>query len=257
VAREGDAIGLVGRNGSGKSTLLRCVAGLVQPTSGAVYTRAHPRLLGVNAALIRELTGERNVVLGCLALGMSPREIKRRYAEIVDFAGLDGFMDLPMRTYSSGMAARLTFAIATSTSPDILLVDEALATGDADFRRRSEERIRQLRESAGTVFLVSHALMTIERTCNRVLWVDKGELRMDGDTASVLAAYRASVAPKPKAAGQTAKKPAPGGSVSKPAARRTAPGAPALMAKTRLAAAPPVAEPAAEDPAPPRAAGSS
>lgn len=194
VAHEGEAIGIVGRNGSGKSTLVRAIAGLVSPEKGAVYADGQPALLGVNAALINELTGERNVILGSLALGLSPKEARERYQDVVDFADIGDFINLPMRTYSSGMAARLRFAIATTTTRRVLLVDEALATGDADFRARSEERIRQLREEAGTVFLVSHNLSEIRRSCTRAMWLEAGQIRMQGGVPEVLAAYREATA---------------------------------------------------------------
>jgi len=193
TAYEGDSIGVVGHNGSGKSTLLRAVAGLSVPTRGAVYADGHPALLGVNAALIGDLSGERNVILGGLAMGMSRQEITERYDEVVEFSGIGDFIDLPMSTYSSGMGARLRFAIAAAATHRILLVDEALAVGDAAFRRRSEERIRELRAQAGTVFLVSHSMGTIRETCTRGLWIDGGHLRADGPVDEVVDAYEASV----------------------------------------------------------------
>jgi teichoic acid transport system ATP-binding protein len=190
TAYEGDAIGVVGSNGSGKSTLLKAIAGLVPPSGGAVYSETNPTLLGVNAAIINELSGERNVMLGGLALGMSLDEVKEKYQSIVDFAGIkEEFLDLPMRTYSSGMGARLRFAIAASVSHRVLLVDEALAVGDKGFQKRSEQRIRELRVTAGTVFLVSHALPSIIKTCNRVLWIEQGQLKMDGPVHEVIDAY--------------------------------------------------------------------
>ncbi len=157
-----------------------------------MYTDGQPSLLGVNAALMSDLTGERNVVLGGLAMGMSRDEIRARYQEIVDFSGINekgDFITLPMRTYSSGMAARLRFSIAAAKNHDVLMIDEALATGDRKFRVRSEERIRELRKEAGTVFLVSHNNKTIRDTCDRALWLEKGELLMDGPTEEVLKAY--------------------------------------------------------------------
>jgi teichoic acid transport system ATP-binding protein len=189
---KGESIGLIGRNGSGKSTLLRAIAGLLPATKGAVYTDGQPSLLGVNAALMNDLTGERNIVLGGLAMGMTPAQVKERYDSIVEFSGLGDFIDLPMRTYSSGMSSRLRFAIAAAKSHDVLLIDEALATGDAEFRRRSEERIKELREEAGTVFLVSHSLDVILSTCSRAIWLDAGEIKMDGETAQVVKAYQES-----------------------------------------------------------------
>jgi teichoic acid transport system ATP-binding protein len=181
VANRGDAVGIIGRNGSGKSTLLRAIAGLLPPEQGAVYTTGEASLLGVNAALLDDLTGERNVVLGCLAMGMSPQEVKSRYQDIVEFSGVGDFIDLPMRTYSSGMGSRLRFAIASAKSHDVLLIDEALATGDAPFRTKSHKRIEELRQEAGTVFLVAHNLAEVEETCNRVIWLERGEIIMDGD----------------------------------------------------------------------------
>jgi teichoic acid transport system ATP-binding protein len=194
AAYEGDAIGLIGTNGSGKSTLLRAVAGLLPPASGMVYTKRQPSLLGVNAALLNDLSGERNVVLGCLAMGMRRSEVKARVQEIIDFSGINergDFSSLPMRTYSSGMAARLRFAIAAAKSHDVLLIDEALATGDGKFRGRSEERVQELRAGAGTVFLVSHQLSTIRGACERTIWLESGVIRMDGPTDEVVDVYEA------------------------------------------------------------------
>jgi len=181
VAYRGDAVGVIGRNGSGKSTLLRAIAGLLPPERGAVYTDGHAALLGVNAALLDDLTGEKNVLLGCLAMGMPPQEVKERYPAIVDFSGVGDFISLPMKTYSSGMGSRLRFAIASAKDQDILLIDEALATGDAEFRRKSHQRIDELRTKAGTIFLVAHNLREIEETCNRVIWLEKGQIVMAGD----------------------------------------------------------------------------
>ncbi|CAM5472279.1 ABC transporter ATP-binding protein OS=Streptomyces alboniger OX=132473 GN=CP975_13540 PE=3 SV=1 [Streptomyces alboniger] len=192
TARKGEAIGLIGTNGSGKSTLLKAVAGLLPVEHGRIFTDGQPSLLGVNAALMNDLTGERNVHLGGLAMGMSREQVKQRYEDIVDFSGINekgDFITLPMRTYSSGMAARLRFSIGSAKDHDVLLIDEALATGDRSFQKRSEARIRELRERAGTVFLVSHNNKSIRDTCDRVLWLERGELRMDGPTGDVLKEY--------------------------------------------------------------------
>ncbi|MFJ6217127.1 ABC transporter ATP-binding protein [Streptomyces sp. NPDC092296] len=192
IAYKGESIGLIGSNGSGKSTLLKAVAGLLPAERGSVFTQGQPSLLGVNAALMNDLTGERNVILGGLAMGMSQEEVKARFNDIVEFSGINekgDFISLPMRTYSSGMAARLRFSIAAAKSHDVLMIDEALATGDAKFQRRSEARIRELRKEAGTVFLVSHNNKSIRDTCNRVIWLEKGELVMDGPTDEVIKAY--------------------------------------------------------------------
>ncbi|WP_309133844.1 ABC transporter ATP-binding protein [Cellulomonas sp.] len=190
VARSGEAVGVVGLNGSGKSTLLRIIAGLEQPARGTVLARTTPVLLGVNAALLPELTGQQNVRLGCLAMGMTPDQARDAYKDIVELSGLGGAIHHPMKTYSSGMGARLKFAIAAAANPQILLIDEALATGDAAFKERSEERMNRLRENAGCTFLVSHAAKTIEETCTRAIWLHKGRLVMDGSAYDVAQKYR-------------------------------------------------------------------
>ncbi len=195
LAHEGEAIGIIGRNGSGKSTLLRAIAGFLPTDAGAIYTRGQPSLLGVNAALMSDLSGERNVVLGCLAMGMSRAEVRRVYPEIVEFSGINEngqFIDLPMRTYSSGMAARLRFSISAAKKHDVLMIDEALATGDQRFQKRSEQRIRELREQAGTVFLVSHNNKSVREVCERTIWLDRGLILMDGPTEEVVSAYEAA-----------------------------------------------------------------
>jgi teichoic acid transport system ATP-binding protein len=189
TAYRGEAIGLIGPNGSGKSTLLRAVAGLMAPSHGAVWTRGQASLLGVSAAMMGAMSGEQNIVLGCLAIGMTPAEIAEEYQSIIDFAGIGEFVDMPMNTYSSGMGARLRFAIAAARTPDILLIDEALATGDAQFRRRSEKRILELRQEAGTVFLVSHGLGIIRDSCTRAIWLEGGKIVLDGDVDTVVDAY--------------------------------------------------------------------
>jgi teichoic acid transport system ATP-binding protein len=212
AAYRGEAIGLIGSNGSGKSTLLRAIAGLLPTERGEVYTAGPPSLLGVNAALMNDLSGQKNVILGGLAMGMSKAQVRERYQQIVDFSGVNArgdFISLPMRTYSSGMAARLRFSIAAAKDHDVLLIDEALATGDRAFQKQSEQRIRQLRERAGTVFLVSHNPTSIRSICDRVLWLEDGTLRMDGPAQAVLAAYEAVAGgrrarPGPSSSGQTA-----------------------------------------------------
>jgi len=193
TARHGESIGIVGINGSGKSTLLRAITGLIPPHTGSVYVDGEPALLGVNAALMPQMTGAKNIEIGGLALGMTPRQIDEKFDEVVEFADIGDFVDMPMRTYSSGMAARLRFAISSAAVPDILMVDEALATGDAAFKARSKARIEEVREQAGTVFLVSHSISTIEAMCTRVLWMHQGQLVMDGPVEEVTEAYRAFV----------------------------------------------------------------
>ena len=178
VVNHGDAIGIIGRNGSGKSTLLQAIAGLLPPEQGCVYTSGQAALLGVNAALLDDLTGERNVVLGCLAMGMSPQETKDSYQSIVDFSGVGNFIDYPMRTYSTGMAQRLRFSIASA---------------------KSHEKIMDLRGEAGTVFLVAHNLAEIEASCNRVIWLEKGKIMMQGyDVPAVVDAYLEATGGEPR-----------------------------------------------------------
>jgi teichoic acid transport system ATP-binding protein len=198
IAYQGEAIGLVGSNGSGKSTLLRAIAGLLPVDAGAIYTMGQPSLLGANAALLPDLSGEQNVILGLLAMGMSRAEAAELMPGIIEFSGIneqgENFGELPMSIYSTGMAARLRFAIAAAKTHDVLLVDEALATGDARFRRRSEERVQELLAEAGTVFLVSHTIRTVRDVCDRSIWLNRGVIRMDGPTDEVVAAYEAYTA---------------------------------------------------------------
>jgi teichoic acid transport system ATP-binding protein len=190
---KGEVIGLIGRNGSGKSTLLRAIAGLMPVAKGSIHASGQPALLGVNAALVNQLSGAHNVDLGCLALGLRPDEVRERFKQIVKFSGIRADrINLPMKAYSSGMSARLRFAIAQSAVPDVLLIDEALATGDRQFKRRSEQRVAELRQQAGTVFIVSHSTGDITRMCNRAIWLEEGEVALDGPVDEVVAAYEAA-----------------------------------------------------------------
>lgn len=191
-AYENESIGVIGANGSGKSTLMRAIVGLTPASRGSVYAASRPNMLGIGAALIPDLSGEKNIVLGGLALGLSKSEIRARQEDIIEFAELEDFIDLPMRTYSSGMQARLKFAIAVARDHEILIVDEALSVGDRGFRERSEAKIRAIREDAGTVFLVSHSMKSVKDTCSRVLWINQGMLEMDGDPEEVVSAYAKS-----------------------------------------------------------------
>lgn len=189
IVRQGESVGVIGTNGSGKSTLMKVITGQLQPTGGSVYAASVPIMLGVNAALVPQVSGEDNITLGCLAMGMSRAEARAKYDSIVELSGLAESLHLPLRAYSSGMAARLQFAIATSVDPEILVIDEALNTGDAQFRAKTGRRLDELREQAGCVFLVSHSLSTIQQMCSRVIWVEKGVLVMDGAPADVTRKY--------------------------------------------------------------------
>ena len=154
--------------------------------------RGEPHLLGVNAALQPLLSGYRNIILGGLAMGLSLEEVEARMDDVIEFSGLGAAIGRPMRTYSSGMRSRLAFSIATLRVPDVLLVDEALAVGDKAFRERSLQRLRDIREQANTVVLVSHNLSEIGSTCDRVVWLEQGALRADGATDEVLELYESS-----------------------------------------------------------------
>jgi teichoic acid transport system ATP-binding protein len=188
----GQAVGIVGSNGSGKSTLLRAVAGLQSLAGGTIWVRGSAQLLGVGAALKPTLSGYRNVMLGGLAMGMTHDEVSDAMGTVIEFSGIGDAMGRPMNTYSSGMRARLAFSIATLRIPDILLIDEALAVGDKGFRERSLERIREIRDQAGTVIMVTHNLNEIRQTCDRAVWLEAGQLRHYGAVDETLAEYERS-----------------------------------------------------------------
>ncbi len=185
----GETLGIIGANGSGKSSILMALTGLLPISSGSVKVRSRPVLLSVNSALRPALSGRRNIIIGGLAMGMSKKEIESKVGEIASFADLGQAIDLPMRTYSSGMRARLAFSIATSKFPEILLIDEALAVGDESFKQRSAERIQEIREKAGSVILVSHDMSEVLRSCQRVLWLDGGNLAGYGPVEETVQRY--------------------------------------------------------------------
>lgn len=189
VAYPGESIGLIGTNGSGKSTLLSIIAGGQSATSGQVFTCSQPTLMGVTPALQPNLSGEHNIYLGCLALGMSPKEAKDQVIQISEWTELGDALRRPMKTYSSGMAARLAFAISTAVEPEILLIDEALSTGDATFTAKASARMQGLLGRAGNVFLVSHSIGQIEENCGRALWISEGAVVADGATELVAPKY--------------------------------------------------------------------
>jgi len=188
----GECIGMVGPNGSGKTTLLQAMTGVLPLTSGVLRVRSLPTFLGVKAALRPRMTGRANIRIGLLAQGLRRHEVEARLDDVVEFTDLGPSIDLPMETYSSGMRARLHFAIATALTPEILLVDEALAVGDRAFREKSARRLEEHRAAAGTVLLVSHNLSEIRRSCDRVVWLEQGRIVLDGPTDEVLGAYEAS-----------------------------------------------------------------
>jgi lipopolysaccharide transport system ATP-binding protein len=186
----GETLGVIGRNGAGKSTLFKLIARVLYPTAGRVVVagRIAP-LLDLGLGFHIELTGRENVVLQGALLGFSRRQMRRRLDDIVAWAELSEFIDSPIRTYSSGMTARLAFAVATDVEPDILLVDEALAVGDERFQAKCKERIGAFRQAGKTVLLVSHDLKQVRENCRRTVWIHKGRLVRDGDSEAVTAAY--------------------------------------------------------------------
>ena len=186
----GTVLGVVGANGAGKSTLVRTVAGILPPTDGRVEVRGRvSTLLALGVGFNKDLSGRENVVLGGLAAGLSRDQLAEKYDEIVEFAELGDFMDLPMRTYSSGMYGRLAFSVAVNMDPDILLIDEALSVGDARFRKKSFEKMRELCGQARTIVLVSHSMGSISELCDQAIWMHRGEMRMWDEPEAVIDAY--------------------------------------------------------------------
>ncbi len=187
----GHVLGIIGTNGAGKSSLMRVMAGIVPPTFGRVEVYGSvSTLLALGVGFNPSLTGRDNVYLGGLAAGMSRKEIDTHFEEIADFSELGEAIDAPMRTYSSGMYARLAFSVAATVRPDILIVDEALSTGDAKFKEKSLNRIKELRSDDRALILVSHAMATLLDVCNDVAWIHKGKLVMRGEPNTVIDAYR-------------------------------------------------------------------
>ena len=186
----GEVLGIVGANGAGKSTLVRTIAGILPPSEGRVEIHGRvSTLLALGVGFNKKLSGRDNVVLGGLAAGLKRGQLAEKYDDIVAFAELEDFMDMPMRTYSSGMYGRLAFSVAVMMEPDILLIDEALSVGDAKFRRKCARKMRELCSEDRTVVLVSHALGTIQELADHAIWMDKGQMRMWDDPDTVVNAY--------------------------------------------------------------------
>jgi lipopolysaccharide transport system ATP-binding protein len=193
----GETVGLIGPNGAGKSTLLKLVSGIIEPTSGRMMTHGRVgALLELGSGFHPDLTGRENIYLNGSILGLSRAEIRDKMDEIIAFAELERFIDAPVRHYSSGMYVRLGFSVAVHTEPDILLVDEALAVGDAAFQSKCLDRIADLRGSGVTIILVSHDLVSIQSLCDRAIWLEQGRIRMQGDPVDVVMAYVSSIAEK-------------------------------------------------------------
>ena len=189
----GEAVALIGKNGSGKSTLLKLIAGVLSPTKGKIITRGEiAPLIELGAGFDYDLTGRENVFLNGAVLGLDRKFMEAHFDEILEFSELERFIDVPVKNYSSGMIARLGFSIATITEPDILIVDEVLAVGDAQFQKKCENKIRQLLDNDTTLLFVSHSADTVKKICSRAIWLDGGNIRMDADSAAACEAYRKS-----------------------------------------------------------------
>jgi ABC-2 type transport system ATP-binding protein/lipopolysaccharide transport system ATP-binding protein len=189
--RQGEAIGLIGSNGAGKSTLLKVIARVQQPTTGRVWVRgAISPLIELGAGFHPELTGRENIFINGAMLGFSKRQMQQKFDSIVEFSELAAFIDAPLRTYSSGMIARLGFAIASDVDPDILIIDEALSVGDEAFQKKCLARMNAFQERGVTIFFVTHALDTVHTLCPRAIWLDGGRIRYMGPTTEVVEAYR-------------------------------------------------------------------
>jgi lipopolysaccharide transport system ATP-binding protein len=190
---EGEILGIIGRNGAGKSTLLKVISRVLIPTAGRVQIRGHVSpLLELGAGFHPELTGRENVYLNGTLLGHTRREIDERLPEIIEFAELGAFIDSPLRTYSSGMAARLGFSVATSWQPEILILDEILSVGDEAFRLKCQQRMEIYRNQGTTTLLVTHDSNTVEKLCTRAAWLDHGQIKAIGPSSEVVNMYRQS-----------------------------------------------------------------
>ena len=190
----GEVYGVVGSNGSGKSTLLKLVAGVLEPSHGSVTVNGTiAPIIELGAGFDYELTARENVYLNGALLGYSKKFINEHYDEIIEFAEIENFQEMPIKNYSSGMVARIAFAIATVTTPDILVVDEALSVGDFRFQEKCENRIKELVNNGTTLLFVSHSIEQVERVCERAIWIEKGVERMQGDVLEVCEAYRKGI----------------------------------------------------------------
>ena len=190
--KAGDRLALVGRNGAGKTTLLRVMAGVYEPFAGNVICRGRiSPMFDISLGIDNEISGYDNIRLRGMILGLTPSEIERRIPDIVEFTELGDYLDIPVRTYSSGMMTRLTFAVATCFSPEILLMDEWIVAGDAGFLAKAQHRIESFVEKANIVVLASHSMEICRKWCSRAVWMEQGEIKMQGDISTVLEAYEA------------------------------------------------------------------
>ena len=191
TVRPGEVLGIIGRNGAGKSTILKVISGILKPTEGSVSVRGNiVPMLELGSGFDFDLTGRENIYLNGSILGYSSHFLDEKYDEIVSFSELGEFIEMPIRNYSSGMMMRLAFSIATVVNPEILIVDEILAVGDEAFQRKSRQRMLELMGGGTTVLFVSHSLDQIREMCDRVLWLDHGQIKMLGETKEVCDAYQ-------------------------------------------------------------------
>ena len=186
----GERVGLIGHNGAGKTTLLRVLSGIYAPTEGeAIINGECVSLINISLGIDPEATGRENIKLRSAMIGFTPKETKERIEEIIDFSGLGDFIDMPFRTYSSGMQLRLAFAVSTAIRPQILVLDEWLSTGDEEFRHRAEKRMKEVVDSTDILILASHSRALLLENCNRVLWLEHGNVKMDGSPSHVCSLY--------------------------------------------------------------------
>ena len=191
--KRGEVVGLIGHNGAGKSTILKVISGILKPTEGGVTVNGNiAPMLELGSGFDFDMTGRENIFLNGAILGYSEEFLKSKYDEIVEFSEIGQFIDVPLRNYSSGMIARLAFSIATVVVPEVLIVDEVLAVGDANFQEKSKKRMMELMGGGTTVLFVSHSLSQIRELCDRVVWLDHGKVKMYGETQEVCDAYEAS-----------------------------------------------------------------
>ena len=190
---KGEILGIVGKNGSGKSTMLKSIAGIFSPDEGTIDLKGNSvSLLSIGVGFQKQLTGRENILLSGMLLGFTEEEVRAKMEDIIEFAGLGKFIDMPVKTYSSGMYSKLAFSITANLETDIMLIDEVLSVGDAKFKKKSFKKMKELiQDDNRTVIIVSHSSDTIRKLCNKVLWLHDGEIRMYGETEEVMDAYDA------------------------------------------------------------------
>ncbi len=189
--KKGEILGIVGKNGSGKSTLLKAIAGIFSPDSGSIELESESvSLLSIGVGFQKQMSGRENIILSGMLLGFTEQQVRDKMDEIIEFAGLGKFIDMPVKTYSSGMHSKLAFSITAVLETDIMLIDEVLSVGDAKFKKKSYQKMKELITDANrTVLIVSHSADTLEKLCTSLLWLHEGEVKMQGDTQTVLKAY--------------------------------------------------------------------